>query len=726
MAPGEKIAFMVSSELPKYRADIVQLIHGDTNPAGPGFKVRVVTSGVSGEYPGNYERLNPGSYVLIPYGEGLDLDGSFTIQMWIRPTTPAKPVQTLVSAVGVDGAGFAVRLTNGRLTIQLGRTPTVAILQKRVTSQTWYSVSVVYDRPRGKVRVALEASELTATRLSAVGTLPLQGSARSGGADVLIGAEQLSAGRTCEVGNFYNGKIDTPKIYARALSENELESLRDGTADIPDGLLASWDFAQDISSSRITDVSGNGYHGRTVNRPTRAVVSHTWDGSELAWKNSPAQYAAIHFHDDDLDDAGWKKSLEWIVPEGTPSAIYALHVQAEGEEDYLPFAVRPKPGDATAKMAFLMPTFSYLAYGNNHMAGRPEMASLAKMMGATRQGRYPESPEDKYVVANRLNSLYDTHTDGSGCYYASWLRPIVSMRPKYVSEMMGIRGPRQLGADLYLIDWLVEHGYRFDVIADENLHREGPALLEPYKVVLTGTHPEYCSEQMIRAWRQYLHHGGRMMYLGGNGMYWVTQLDPEFGHTIEMRRAQPSSPRFFEPHPGELHLSTTGQRAAPWRNRGLPTQEWLGVAMSGAGRTGQHFVRQPDSFDERVAWIFQGIAKNEPIGNFRSLYTGYGAVGGEVDRVNFKLEGTPHHTTVLATNAPFDQSWFWDPLDQPNIPRSDLALLEYPKGGAVFSASSIAWCSCLSYNDYSNNVSQLTRNVLDGFLNRQFVLSCPS
>ena len=36
VAPGETIRFMVSCELPEYRAQIVRLIHGDINPAGPG------------------------------------------------------------------------------------------------------------------------------------------------------------------------------------------------------------------------------------------------------------------------------------------------------------------------------------------------------------------------------------------------------------------------------------------------------------------------------------------------------------------------------------------------------------------------------------------------------------------------------------------------------------------------------------------------------------------
>ncbi len=722
VAPGERIAFMVSSELPMYHAEIVQLIHGDPNPAGPGFKIREVASEVSGSYVGKLQRLRPGSYVRIPLGERLEFPDGFSIHLWIRSTTPERPLQTLISSACADG-GFAVQLNRGRLALRLARGTAGVMLDRPLVAQAWYSVAVVFDVRRGEARLALEAPELTATRLSAAGTFPLHAVRITSGSEILIAAECLIEKGSRSVGNFFNGKIEGPALYGRALSAQELSALRSGTPWTLDGLLAAWDFAEEISSTRILDRSPHARHGRTVNRPMRAVTGHTWDGSETVWKNAPWQYSAIHFHDDDLDDADWEESVAWRVPEGTPSAIYALHVRAGSEEDYIPFAVRPKRGVATADIVFLMPTFSYLAYGNSRMAGRPEVAAVARMIGGAKQSRWPSSPEDRYAAANHLNSLYDTHSDGSGCCYASWRRPIVSMRPKYMSEILGVPVPHQLSADLHLIDWLVEQGYRFDVVADENLHLEGEALLHPYKVVLTGTHPEYWSQEMIRACQRYLHEGGRMMYLGGNGMYWVTQLDREKGHTIEMRRTQPSSPHFYDPHPGELHLSTTGERAGLWRHRGLPTQAWLGVVMSGSGLTGQHYVRQPDSFDDCVSWIFEGIGRTEHIGNFRNLHSGYGAGGGELDRADFRIEGTPHHTRVLASTAPLDRTWLSDPAGPPHAPRGDLVLLEYPNGGGVFSVSSIAWCSCLSHDRYRNNVSRLTRNVLEGFLNRKALLS---
>jgi len=68
---------------------------------------------------------------------------------------------------------------------------------------------------------------------------------------------------------------------------------------------------------------------------------------------------------------------------------------------------------------------------------------------------------------------------------------------------------------------------------------------------------------MIRSTQDYLQSGGRMMYLGGNGMYWVTQLDPRTGASVEIRRRGPST-RMWEPEPGEAHLSATGELRGLW------------------------------------------------------------------------------------------------------------------------------------------------------------------
>ena len=124
------------------------------------------------------------------------------------------------------------------------------------------------------------------------------------------------------------------------------------------------------------------------------------------------------------------------------------------------------------------------------------------------------------MASHRLLSLYDLHPDGSGCCLSSWRRPVLNMRPGYHLPL--IRGPHQFSADLELLHWLEHRQIEVDVLTDDDLHTRGAAALSPYRVVLTGSHPEYYSAQMLDGLDGYLAAGGRLMYLGGNGFYWVT------------------------------------------------------------------------------------------------------------------------------------------------------------------------------------------------------------
>ncbi len=95
----------------------------------------------------------------------------------------------------------------------------------------------------------------------------------------------------------------------------------------------------------------------------------------------------------------------------------------------------------------------------------------------------------------------------------------------------------QFGADVHLLGWLEQQGRRYDVVCDhEDLHGEGVRLLAPYDTVLTGSHPEYWTGAMLDGLEEYLSRGGRLMYLGGNGFYWVTSIDPHRRHVLEVRR----------------------------------------------------------------------------------------------------------------------------------------------------------------------------------------------
>jgi N,N-dimethylformamidase len=185
-----------------------------------------------------------------------------------------------------------------------------------------------------------------------------------------------------------------------------------------------------------------------VNRPDRAMTGHRWDGSVMDFRHAPEQYGAIHFHDDDLEDAGWKTDLVLDVPLDTPSGVYALRLRAEGTEDHVPFVVRPPRDCATARVALILPTFSYMAYANDHVVRRRDEAW--KYSGLP----FRPDPLDDLVERHPEwgGSLYDTHADDSGVMVSSRLRPMVNLRPRYRWWATG--GAQYLASDLYILHWL--------------------------------------------------------------------------------------------------------------------------------------------------------------------------------------------------------------------------------------------------------------------------------
>lgn len=403
------------------------------------------------------------------------------------------------------------------------------------------------------------------------------------------------------------------------------------------------------------------------------------------------------------------------MPADLPSGIYAARLRTDGAEDHLPFVVRPPLGTANSPSLVLVPTNTYLAYANFNVP--PQSPALFRRQDVTLH-----QAEHQYMTDNHLLSLYDKHRDGSGVCYSSRLRPILNLRPRF--KFRDLNAAHNLPADLYLVDWLEAKGHQADFATDEDLHRDGLARLRPYRVVLTGTHPEYWTEQMLDALQAYLARGGRIMYLGGNGFYWVTSFDPERPHAIEVRRW--GGTEAWAAEPGEYHHSSTGELGGLWRNRGRAPQALVGVGFTSQGfDRSAPYARKPDSFDPRAAFIFAGIGDDELIGDVPALTLEHGAAGFELDRADPKL-GTPPHALVLASSFGHSDSYqhvieevlMSDSTQggstNPHV-RSDLVYFEGPNGGAVFSVGSIAWCGALSANGYDNTVSRITDNVLRRF-----------
>ncbi len=731
VAPGETVRFMVSTEQPNYHAQVVRLIHGDANPEGPGFKEEAVATPIDGDYPGRAQSYPHGSYALVPDAPALRAVQGFTLAAWIQSTLRTADVQSLLgtwSEANGSASGFGLLIdADGKLTLRIataGGQTRLVTAPVALRQGEWYFVAASYDAASGRAilfQQPVRSWPIDATNLVHEETGP-SGPPTSVGSPFLMAAHTTGAsGARLTTGGHFNGKLEAPRLFSAALDTDALRALASAIpgSDMGHPLLGTWDFALDTNTARVADVSGSELHGQLHQTPARAMTGHNWRGEDTNFENTTDEYGAIHFHEDDLTDAGWDVDFSLAVPETLRSGVYAVKLTAGEGKDYVPFFVRPAGRKATADVLFLVPTNSYLAYGNEHVLASPEVQLLASPTL-----RYPVQEQDQYVIDNRLLSLYDHHTDGSGVCYSSRLRPIVNMRPGWDFTLLGngVGYPHQFNADLHLVDWLTHLGIAFDVATDEDLHAEGHGLLSQYRVVLTGSHAEYWSGAMLDALDQYLQGGGRAMYMAGNGLYWVTSFGSAEPHVVEVRRW--GGTQSWTADPGQYYHSTTGELGGLWRERGRAPQRYVGVGFTAQGfDRSLPYHRQPGSNDPRAAFIFEGIG-DEPIGD-SGLVMG-GAAGFEVDRADAAL-GTPAHALIVATATGFSDSYqhvieevglansLQGGTVEPRV-KADMVFYETPNGGAVFSVGSIAYCGSLSPNNYQNRASRLTENVLRRFM----------
>ncbi|MDP9258358.1 MAG: LamG domain-containing protein, partial [Actinomycetota bacterium] len=312
VAPGEPIEFKVSTDVAgSYRADVVRLIHGDTNPAGPGFKERVVDSPANGEYEGRYQPVHSGSHVTVFDAAGhLAIAGALSVHVFAMPTTPGKGVQRILGRMPAGGmAGYALEIAGGRLRLTVGDGSATVEVESDTPlhGSCWYSLGATYDPATGQAAiyqapVRNSYNSLLSPMVEMPGRSLVRGSAPIAPADAAVSF--VIAGDPA-AGSHFNGKLDGPKVWRRALAEAELDSLTAGGEAPGNGLVAHWDFSDGIGprgvpTDHVRDVAGLDLFGVCVNQPARGMTGWNWDCSEECYRHAPRLYGAIHFHDDDL------------------------------------------------------------------------------------------------------------------------------------------------------------------------------------------------------------------------------------------------------------------------------------------------------------------------------------------------------------------------------------------------------------------------------------------
>jgi hypothetical protein len=680
--------------------------------------------------PGIFKRANAGSYARIDAWKSWSAKRELLGFRWVFRAQPCLTVcdhpQALISTLDVAGqSGIALLLgADGILAVAVGNGKAIDMYQSGIRLRRWrwstIELSMVEAMLTLHVRPAVRLTEPAprpagyevniSSPVALSSTQPLTLAAAFCTHDL-----KLSPSPSC----CFNGGLDSVRS----------DTVERNAANF--NLWAHYDFSVRIPTDTVFDKSVARRHGVLINAPTRAVKGHDWDRSKPDWTKVKYGYGAIHFHEDDLDDAAWETDFHLTVPEDAVSGAYTVLVKAvdRDAEDFITFFVRPKRRAADGsgpRAAMVLSTFTNLAYANEHMWDESRESHM-ELAGGVRIHKNHHWRR----MARRTDlglSLYDVHRDGSGTVFSTSKRPILNIRPGYID--WAFHRPRKFSADLFMIAFLERQlgkgGY--DILTDHDMHIGGVETIAPYDVVITGCHPEYPSLRLFDAYTAYAKRGGSIMYLGGNGFYWTSEMDVERSHRLEVRKGDQGCRSVTLPAGERIH-SLTGMQGGLWRSRGRPPQVLFGIGSCACG-SGPGVPYKPTTLgttSSAISWIWRGVTR-DAAGNLPLIgIEGFGgdASGDEIDRFDYDL-GTPTNAILVASSTGRDNSFavFNEEIMFPMVNtlgttcdkvRSDMVYYETDAGGAVFSVGSINWYCSLAWEDFNNDVATVTWNVLEEF-----------
>lgn len=374
------------------------------------------------------------------------------------------------------------------------------------------------------------------------------------------------------------------------------------------------------------------------------------------------------------------------------SGLYYLHAVQESSGRFFSFPWVVAPARPRAPIAVLAATNTWLAY--NNFGGRSNYVCA---------DRLPSSP----TVNARQDLVRYTQADS----YSEWGRPDEHYQPlsferpepgnvvgEHEEVTDPIRGRLPCGmapAEWRLLGWLEREGFDYDYYSEAHLHF-GELDLDAYRVLMISVHPEYWSREMYqKAKRWVFDRGGRLMYLGGNGL----NCEVEFlgRDRLRFKTFLPAAPpgRPGAPHPRDPSVAIESRM-----HRTLESEaSLLGVVWTESGV----MTAAPYEVRDASHWAFAGTGlKNGDLFGQASLHERIhgGASGHETDKLS---PHSPPGAAILAKGT------------NPENGGAEMVCFETAGGGAVFSAGSISYVHSLLVDE---PLSRLTANVVARFLEK--------
>jgi hypothetical protein len=354
------------------------------------------------------------------------------------------------------------------------------------------------------------------------------------------------------------------------------------------------------------------------------------------------------------------------------SSLYYFHAKGESGEFFsFPLVVAPRtPG---ARVAVLASTNTWNAY--NAFGGRSNYIMAARLLEVPIVNAKADLP--RYRLSD-----YGEWKSNAEFARLSFDRPEpynhVPEDVRCTDPIEGRQSCHLAPAEWRMLGWLEREGVAHDLYADAQLH-DGTLDLDAYRVLILNTHPEYWSVEAYRRVKRWVfERGGRLMYLGGNGLNCAVEyLDG--GTAMRCLNAWPAGreSRFHAHAESEANL--------------------LGVVFTDPGA----MTVAPYEVVDPTHWVFAGteLSRGDRFGT-RMLHARYGdgASGHETDKVS---PSSPRNVQLLAKGL------------NPDDGGAHMVFFETPGGGAVFSAGSITYPTALLVDE---GCSRITANVLRRFL----------
>ncbi|HEX3150761.1 MAG TPA: N,N-dimethylformamidase beta subunit family domain-containing protein [Gemmataceae bacterium] len=240
-------------------------------------------------------------------------------------------------------------------------------------------------------------------------------------------------------------------------------------------------------------------------------------------------------------------------------------------------------------------------------------------------------------------------------------------------------------AEWRLLGWLERERFAYDYYAETQLD-SGVFDLSAYRVLIASVHPEYWTRRMYdRVKRWVFHDGGKLLYLGGNGLNCEVELRDDgsvIHHNCEL---------------SGLDVAGLGGKESRLHIRHESEANLLGVVFTPTGA----MTGAPYRVLDEAHWVFAGTGlKNGDLFGTQCLHQRCpgGASGHETDKVS---PSSPKNVQRLAKGM------------NPDDGGAEMVIFSTPSNGTVFSVGSINFVASLPVDD---NVSRITANVLRRFL----------